>query len=89
MVFLHADAIAEEGAPGERAAWVYRKNGNGFPIHSQGASQRVDESAFARSGRPGNADRDGSPGPGKKIPQQLAAAFAIGFDKARGARESA
>jgi hypothetical protein len=56
---LHADAVAEERAAGERARGIDREDRDGLLRFALVLRERVDERALARAGRTRDADAPG------------------------------
>ena len=62
-VGLHADAVAQDGAPRERARWIHREHADGGAFRAEMAREAVDEGGLARSRRPGDPEDMGAAQP--------------------------
>ena len=69
-VGLHPDAVAQDGAAGDRAGRIDRDDGHRPPGAAQLRDQRRHERALARAGRPGDADQLGAAGQRVEAPQR-------------------
>ena len=82
-----ADAVAEQGAAGERARGVDREHGDlavGLPhLRCQGA----DQGALPHPGRPGQPDDPGPAGPREDLANQLPAGRVVVLDQGDRARQ--
>ena len=84
---LHADAIAQDRAAGERAGGVDGDDADRFLLGAIVGRQAVHQRALAGARRAGDADAIGASGVGKKLLQEL---FGLGrtiFDRGHGPRK--
>jgi len=80
----HAHAVAEDGAPGHRAARVDGHHGHGRVAAAQLGDELVDQRGLAGAGRAGDAHRAGV-AEGALYGAQHALGVAAGFHRRQGA----
>ena len=84
-VRLHAHAVAEDRAAGERAGRIDRDHTDGFGGLARFGRQAIDQRALAGAGRPGDADQVGAAGVRKDVADQRGRAGGFVFDQRDGA----
>ena len=87
MMLLHADAVAEDGAVGERAGGVDGDDADGAGLAAEVSGDLIDEGAFAGTGRAGDAENEGAAGVGEKGGDEFAGGGGLIFDGGGGAGE--
>ena len=88
-VGLHAHAIAEDRAAGERARGIDRNDPDAQAARAQLRDQPIDQRTLARARRAGDADEVRAPGARKNPPDQLRPCSGLVFDQTDGAGDRA
>ncbi len=78
---LHADAITQQGAAGERAGGIDGEDGDAVPALAAEPGEAVHQRALAGAGRAGDAHHPRLARPGVDPPDQLALGLAATFEK--------
>ena len=86
-MLLHANAIAQNRAPGVRARRIHRDDSDDMALLAIVARQLIDKRALAGAGRPGQPKNPRMPTLTKKYFEQLRPARQPVFDRSNGPRQ--
>ena len=87
VMLLHADAVAEDGAVGERAGGIDGDDADGAGLAAEVGGDLIDKGAFAGAGRAGDAENEGAASVGEQGGDELAGGWCLVFDGGGGAGE--